>query len=103
MKQWAKPNAPASRAPKAPCVSLTCRYSRVGFWRALFNIGVTFIVHRHALVDFVEMYAQADEGESEITQASPSTGHKLPGPLPAGEIADGVGGGRTLDRMWKIR
>jgi len=51
----------------------------------------------------VEMYAQADEGESEITQASPSTGHKLPGPLPAGEIADGVGGGRTLDRMWKIR
>jgi len=59
---------------------------------ALFNIGVTFIVHRHALVDLVEMYAQAEEGESEITQASPSTGHILPGPLPAGEIADGVGG-----------
>jgi len=54
---------------------------------------VTFVVHRRALVDLVEVYAQAEEAESQTvdtTQASPSTGDILPGPLPAGAIADGV-------------
>jgi len=66
-----------------------------------FRHRVTFVVHRHALVDLVEMYAKAEEGESEIidtTQASPSTGDILPGPLPAGAIADGAGGRRG--RLW---
>ena len=60
-----------------------------------FRHRVTFVVHRHALVQLVEMHARAEEGELEvidITQASPSTGDILPGPLPAEAIADGVGG-----------
>jgi hypothetical protein len=51
-----------------------------------FGRRVTFVVHRHALVDLVKMYTKA-EGESEIidtAQASPSTGDILPGPLSAG-------------------
>ena len=59
-----------------------------------FGRRVTFVVHRHALVDLVKMYTKA-EGESEIidtAQASPSTGDILPGPLSAGATADGVGG-----------
>ena len=67
-----------------------------------FRHRVTFVVHRHALVQLVEMHARAEEGELEvidITQASPSTGDILPGPLPAEAIADGVGGGRR-GRLW---
>ena len=61
-----------------------------------FRHRVTFVVHRHALVDLVEMYAKAEDGESDIVetaQAAPPTGDILPGPLPAGAIADGVEGG----------
>jgi len=43
----------------------------------------------------MKVCAKAEEGESEIiyaTQAAPSIGIILPGPLPAGAIADGDGG-----------
>jgi len=56
---------------------------------------VTLVVHRHALVDLMKVCARAEEEESEIiyaTQAAPSIGIILPGPPPAGAIAESVGG-----------
>ncbi|KIM37681.1 hypothetical protein M413DRAFT_448215 [Hebeloma cylindrosporum] len=61
-----------------------------------FRHRLTFVVHRHALVDLVHMYAkEEEEGESEIVETAPasppSTADIIPEPVPEGPLADGVG------------